>query len=173
MKLSEFDYVLPKALIAQHPLAERDASRLLLLDRARHGWEDRSFRELPEVLRGDELLVVNNARVIAARLIGRRAGVRAERPGRQSRVRREFLTSPIEVLLTRQVSGDVWEALVRPGRKIRSGERVVFGEGELEAEVVGRGEYGLRHLRFSGGEDLLTAIERLGHIPLPPYIARE
>jgi len=93
MKLSEFDYVLPKALIAQHPLAERDASRLLLLDRARHGWEDRSFRELPEVLRGDELLVVNNARVIAARLIGRRAGVRAERPGRQSRARREFLTS--------------------------------------------------------------------------------
>ena len=88
MKLSEFDYVLPRALIAQHPLAERDASRLLLLDRASHGWEDRRFRELPEVLRGNELLVVNNARVIPARLMGRRAGVRAERPGRQSRVRR-------------------------------------------------------------------------------------
>src|SRR2546422_9049664 len=113
MKLSEFDYVLPRALIAQHPLAERDASRLLLLDRTSHGWEDRKFRELPEVLRGDELLVVNNARVIPARLMGRRAGVRAERPGRQSRARREFLTSPIEVLLTRQVSGNVWEALVR------------------------------------------------------------
>jgi len=172
MKLSEFDYALPKALIAQHPLAERDASRLLLLDRASHGCEDRRFRELPELLRGDELLVVNNARVIPARLLGRRAGVRAERPGRQSQVRREFLTSPIEVLLTRQVSGDVWEALVRPGRKIRSGERVVFGEGELEAEVVGRGEYGLRQLRFTVGEDLLTAIERLGRIPLPPYIDR-
>ncbi len=172
MKLAELDYALPRELIAQHPLAERDASRLLVLDRARQCWEDRRFRELPELLRGDELLVVNNARVIPARMFGRRSGIRAEPPGKHSRARREFLQAPIEVLLTRQISPDVWEALVRPGRKMRSGERVVFGEGELEAEVIGRGEYGLRRLRFSGASDLRQALERLGHVPLPPYIER-
>jgi S-adenosylmethionine:tRNA ribosyltransferase-isomerase len=172
MKLSDFDYDLPRELIAQHPLAERDASRLLLVDGARASWEDRQFRELPELLRGDELVVVNNARVLPARLLGRRLGVGAEPPGQHSRVRREFLKSPIEILLTQQVSSDVWEALVRPGRKIRTGERVVFGEGELEAEVIGRGDYGLRRLRFFCRGDLLQTIERIGHVPLPPYIAR-
>jgi len=172
MKLSDFDYALPRELIAQHPAPERDASRLLLLDRGRGGWQDREFRELPELLRGDELLVVNNARVLPARLMGRRAGVGLERPGRGSRVRRKFLKSPIEVLLTRQLSPDTWEALVHPGRKMRTGERVIFGEGELEAEVIGRGDYGLRRMRFLSSEDLLHVIERIGHVPLPPYIDR-
>lgn len=172
MKLSEFDYELPRELIAQHPLAERDASRMLLVKRARQSWEDRQFRDLAELLRGDELLVVNNARVVLARLFGRRVGLAAHTPGRHSRARREFLKSPIEVLLTRQLSSDVWEALVRPGRKMRTGERVVFGEGELEAEVIGRGEFGVRRLRFSRTDDMGQAIERLGHIPLPPYIDR-
>jgi len=172
MKLSDLDYPLPRELIAQHPLAERDASRLLLLDRARQSWEDRQFRELPELLRANELVVVNNARVLPARLFGQRVGVGAEPSGRHSRVRREFLKSRIEVLLTRQLSSDVWEALVRPGRKMRKGERVVFGQGELEAEVIGRGDYGLRRLRFSGTGDLNQAIEGLGHVPLPPYIDR-
>ena len=170
MKLSELDYDLPRELIAQRPLAERDASRLLLLDRAGQRWEDHGFRDLPELLRGDELLVVNNARVLPARLFGRRRGLRAEKPGR--RTRRKFLTSPIEVLLVQQLSADEWEALVRPGRKTRMGERIVFGEGELEAEVVGRGDYGVRRLRFPGGACLLETIERLGHVPLPPYIDR-
>jgi len=172
MKLSEFDYQLPAELIAQRPLAERDASRLLSVDRGSKTWEDHRFSELPELLRGDELVVVNNARVFPARLLGRRGGVRAERPGLHSRTRREFLKSPIEVLLTRQLSPDTWEALVRPGRKMPKGERVVFGEGELEAEVTDRGDYGLRQVRFSSAGDLVQALERIGHVPLPPYIDR-
>jgi len=172
MKLAEFDYHLPDDLIAQRPLAERDASRLLVLDRASQSWYDREFRELPELLSGHELLVVNNARVSPARLMGRRLGVKAERPGKSSSTRRQFLASPIEVLLTRQVSDNIWEALVRPGRKMRVGERVVFGQGELEAEVVGFGAYGLRQIRFSGTADVRRAIKRLGHVPLPPYIDR-
>lgn len=125
MKLDDLDYDLPRALIAQQPLGERDASRLLLLERGGQKWEDRQFRELPAILRGDELLVVNNARVIPARFMGRRAGVKAKLPGRRSRARREFLSSAIEVMLTRQLETDVWEALVRPGRKMRTGERVI------------------------------------------------
>lgn len=172
MRLSELDYRLPGELIAQHPLAERDASRLLLVHRALEIWEDRSFREFADLLRGDELLVVNNARVLPARLFGRRRRVHAGSAGRHSRMRGEFLESPIEVLLTQQLSEDVWEALVRPGRKMRTGERVVFGDGELEAEVIGRGEYGVRRLRFSNATDVRNALERWGHTPLPPYIDR-
>ena len=112
MLLAEFDYDLPKERIALRPLPERDASRMLLVDRVRQTWEDRRFRELPEILHGDELLVVNTARVLPARLMGRRKGVHAQPPGRHSRARREFLSSPIEVLLTRQLRPGVWEALV-------------------------------------------------------------
>jgi S-adenosylmethionine:tRNA ribosyltransferase-isomerase len=145
---------------------------MLILNRGKNDWEDSTFRCLPERLRGDELLVVNNARVIPARLLGRRAGVRAEKPGRNRRVLREFLSSEIEVLLTRQVSHEEWEALVRPGKKMQLGERVHFGAGELVAEVVGRGEYGLRRLRLTSQGDVHEALERLGHVPLPPYIRR-
>jgi S-adenosylmethionine:tRNA ribosyltransferase-isomerase len=171
--LSEFNFDLPPQQIAQRPLAERDASRMLVLDRKKRAWEDSGFRSFPERLRGDELIVVNNARVIPARLFGRRAGVRAEKPGHNRRTLREFLSSEIEVLLTRQISADEWEALVRPGRKMRLGERVDFGEGELSAEVVGRGEYGLRRIRLTAKGDVSETIEHLGHIPLPPYISRE
>jgi len=173
MRLSDFDFHLPPERIAQRPLAQRDASRMLILDRANQSWEDSAFATFPEQLRGDELIVVNNARVIPARLFGRRLGVRAEKPGRNSRTLREFLSSEIEILLTRQISPDEWEALVRPGKKMRVGERVVFGEGELSAEVLDRGEYGLRRIRLTAKGDVNQAIERLGHIPLPPYIARE
>src|SRR6266567_4023514 len=113
MRLSDFNYELPPEQIAQRPLEERDASRMLVLNRGRHDWEDSTFRSLPELLRGDELIVVNNARVIPARLLGRRVGVRAGKIGRNSRIKREFLSSEIEVLLTRQVSSEEWEALVR------------------------------------------------------------
>jgi S-adenosylmethionine:tRNA ribosyltransferase-isomerase len=173
MRLSDFDFHLPPERIAQRPLAQRDASRMLILDRAIQSWEDSSFATFPDRLRGDELIVVNNARVIPARLFGRRLGVRAEKPGRNSRTLREFLSSEIEILLTRQISSDEWEALVRPGKKMRVGERVEFGEGELSAEVLDRGEYGLRRIRLTAKGDVNQAIERLGHIPLPPYIARE
>jgi S-adenosylmethionine:tRNA ribosyltransferase-isomerase len=173
MNVSDFDYDLPPERIAQRPLDERDASRLLLLDRTSGAWDDRSFRELPELLRGDELVVVNNTRVLPARLFGRRAGIHAEPPGENNPARGEFLQSPIEVLLVRKLGTDTWETLVRPGRKIPVGERILFGEGELEALVEARGEYGLRVLRFSARNGFDETLARLGHIPLPPYIKRE
>ncbi len=172
MLLSDFDYELPPERIAQRPLPERDASRMLVLDRAGSCWEDRTFRELPHLLRGDELLVVNNARVFPARLLGRRRGVKAQPIGRYNPARKEFLKSEVEVLLVRPCAENEWEVLVHPGRKIRTGEVLVFGDGELEAEVVGRGEYGQRRLRFASRGDFWQTVERLGHIPLPPYIRR-
>jgi len=146
---------------------------MLILDRKGCACKDSAFHSLPDLLRGDELVVVNNARVIPARLFGRREGLRSEKSGANQRAAKEFLSSPIEVLLTRQVATDEWEALVRPGRKIRVGERIEFG-CELCAEVLSRGEYGLRRIRLSaGGGGVTEAIERLGHVPLPPYISRE
>jgi len=173
MRVSEFDYQLPPELIAQQPLAERDASRMLFVDRRTGSLEDGSFLALPDALRGDELLIFNNARVIPARLFGRRAGIHAQPPSHASA--REHLTGTVEVFLTRQIEPDSWEALVRPGRKLPVGERVVFGGGELEAAIVSRGELGLRTVRFVSRDDKTPAqhIERLGHVPLPPYIERE
>jgi S-adenosylmethionine:tRNA ribosyltransferase-isomerase len=179
VNLSEFDYELPPASIAQRPLGERDASRMLLLDRSTGEHSDLHFREFPDLLRGDELIVLNNARVLPARLFGRRAGLRAQELGRNNPARREFLQSSIEVFLIRQLAPDTWETLVRPGRKIQIGERIVFGDGnveggyELEALVEGRGDYGLRVLRFTSQGDFRETVERLGHIPLPPYIKRD
>lgn len=172
MNLSELNFNLPPERIAQRPLNERDASRLLLLDRVSGAWEDRQFREFPDLLRGDELIVINNARVLPARLFGRRAGIHAEPPGAHSPTRHEHSQMPIEVLLVRQLERDTWETLVRPGRKIPVGERIVFGDGELEAQVEARGEYGLRVLRFQSKNGFHEALDRLGHIPLPPYIKR-
>jgi len=177
VKLEDFSYDLPDDRIAQQPLAARDASRLLLLSRQQGTWEDQLFAELPALLRGDELLVVNNARVIPARLFGRRRGDKSEPPGKQALERGEYLSSVIEVLLTRNIEGNLWEALVRPGRKVRVGEHILFGDAELEAEVIARGELGLRQLKFSNprndaAETVQQIIERLGHVPLPPYIRR-
>jgi len=172
MRLDELDYHLPSGLIAQRPLGRRDASRLLLMNRSSGAWEDRRFTEFPDILAGNELMVLNNARVIPARLFGRRAGVHSQKPSRSTRA--EHLTGKVEVLLTRQVDGDTWEALVRPGRKMQLRERVLFGDGELEAEITTRGEYGLRTLRFLSHDQHTVSehLERLGHVPLPPYIER-
>ena len=172
MNLSELNFDLPPERIAQRPLGKRDASRMLLLDRASGHWEDRQFREFPDLLRGDELIVINNARVLPARLFGRRAGIHAEPPGAHSPSRQEHLQAPIEVLLVRQLESDRWETLVRPGRKIPVGERIIFGEGELDALVEARGDYGLRVLRFHSKNGFHETLGRLGHIPLPPYIKR-
>jgi S-adenosylmethionine:tRNA ribosyltransferase-isomerase len=176
MNLDELNFDLPPERIAQHPLAARDASRMLLLDKTTGAWEDRQFREFPDLLRGDELIVLNNTRVLPARLFGRRVGIHAEPPGIHNPARHEHLQAPIEVLLVRQLGPDTWETLVRPGRKISVGEKIIFGEregeSELEAVVESRGEYGLRVLRFTSKSRFHEALNRLGHIPLPPYIKR-
>jgi S-adenosylmethionine:tRNA ribosyltransferase-isomerase len=173
MRLDDLDYHLPAGQIAQKPLDRRDASRLLLLSRSAGGLKDHLFVDLSDLLRGDELMVLNNTRVIPARLFGRRAGVHAQPPSRTTR--QEHLTGKVEVFLTRQTDPQTWEALVRPGRKMQTGERVIFGEGELEAEVISRGELGLRTLRFVSRDTcgVPEHLERLGHIPLPPYIHRD
>jgi S-adenosylmethionine:tRNA ribosyltransferase-isomerase len=173
VNIHDFDYELPTAQIAQRPLAERDASLLLLLRRASGTWADRRFREFPDLLCGDELVIVNNTRVLPARLLGRRVGIHAQEPGVHNPARGEFLQTPIEVLLVRRTDAECWEALVRPGRKVGVGERIVFGDGQLEARVESRGEFGLRVLRFSAQNGFAEALAQLGHIPLPPYIKRE
>ncbi|MGB7234315.1 MAG: tRNA preQ1(34) S-adenosylmethionine ribosyltransferase-isomerase QueA [Candidatus Acidiferrum sp.] len=172
MRLDDLDYELPSGLIAQRPLGRRDASRLLLLPRSGAKLEDRLFADLPHMLGGNELIVLNNARVIPARLFGRRQGVHAQRPSQATR--HEHLTGTVEVFLVHQIDSNTWEALVRPGRKMQIGERVSFGEGELEAEVTARGELGARTLRFVSRDTRAVSehLERLGHIPLPPYIHR-
>jgi S-adenosylmethionine:tRNA ribosyltransferase-isomerase len=172
MRLDELDYHLPAVRIAQRPLDRRDASRLLLLERSSGEFSDQKFEELPDLLRGDELLVLNNTRVIPARLFGRRAGVHSQPPSRSTRS--EHLTGKVEIFLTRQLDPVTWEALVRPGRKMHVGERIFFGDGELEGEVLARGELGVRTIRFVSHNELRINqhFERLGHMPLPPYIDR-
>jgi S-adenosylmethionine:tRNA ribosyltransferase-isomerase len=171
--LDELDYELPREQIAQRPLAKREASRLLVLSRRTGEQSDHLFTEFATLLRGDELLIFNNTRVIPARLFGHRAGVHSQPPSRATRT--EHLTGEVEILLTRQISPDTWEALVRPGRKIKTGERILFGVGELEAEVIARSEFGLRTVRLVSHDAraVLEHIEELGHVPLPPYIDRE
>jgi S-adenosylmethionine:tRNA ribosyltransferase-isomerase len=172
--VDEFQYDLPPELIAQRPLEERDASRMMLLDRARQGFEDRQFRELPHILQPGDLLVFNNTKVFPARLLGRRLGTRAQGIGKNNPARREYLSAEVELFLTRPEGNDTWQALVRPGRKVRTGEILAFGDGELEAVVQGRGGYGLRLVHLRARSDTVEeAIDRLGHVPLPPYIHRQ
>jgi S-adenosylmethionine:tRNA ribosyltransferase-isomerase len=173
MLLQEFDYQLPPELIAQRPLASRDASRMMVLEREAGTIRDQAFRDLPQILEPGDLLVFNNTKVFPARLLGRRRGVGSQSIGKRNPAAREFLKGEVELLLTRQESGDVWEGLVHPGRKVRTGEVLLFGEGELEAEVIGRGDYGVRRVRLRAREGTIEdAIDRLGHVPLPPYIRR-
>jgi S-adenosylmethionine:tRNA ribosyltransferase-isomerase len=173
MNLSEFDFELPPESIAQRPLAERDASRMLELNRATGEWFDRQFREFPDLLRGDELIVLNNARVLPARLFGRRKGIHATPPGEDNPERELHLAAEIEVLLVRPLGENRWEVLVKPGRKVPVGEHIIFGEGALEAVVEERGDFGLRVVRFAPVPNFQEAVAKLGHIPLPPYIKRE
>jgi S-adenosylmethionine:tRNA ribosyltransferase-isomerase len=157
MLLSEFDYALPEELIAQQPLAERDASRMLVLHRREERWEDRAFRDLPSFLRAGDGLVLNDSRVLPSRLYGHRTGH----------------TGHIEVLLLHPISPDAltWRALVRPGRKMRTGDGLDFAPF-LHGKILARGELGERTVQFETGLDIYDAIERVGHIPLPPYIKR-
>jgi S-adenosylmethionine:tRNA ribosyltransferase-isomerase len=174
--VSDFNYLLPPELIAQEPLADRAASRLLRLERTAEKLRDRFFREFPDLLRPEDLVAFNNTRVFPARLYGRRSGAKAQPLSPRNPAARNFLHGRIEVLLTRQISEqpNEWECLVRPGRKISIGERLFFGpENELRAEVVGRGSFGERRIQFGPVPDFFALIERLGHVPLPPYIDRE
>lgn len=173
--VSDFHFHLPDELIAQEPLAARDASRMLHVQRTSGQWSDREFREFPDLLRPGDLVVFNNTRVFPARLYGRRGGARAQAVSPHNPAARDFLHARIEVLLTRQISADPndWECLVRPGRKIGLGERLFFGErDELQAEVLARAEFGERRIRFQPVTDFFAALDRIGHVPLPPYISR-
>lgn len=173
--VSDFHFHLPDELIAQEPLAARDASRMLHVQRTSGQWSDREFREFPDLLRPGDLVVFNNTRVFPARLYGRRGGARAQAVSPHNPAARDFLHARIEVLLTRQISADPndWECLVRPGRKIGLGECLFFGErDELQAEVLARAEFGERRIRFQPVTDFFAALDRIGHVPLPPYISR-
>ena len=180
MLVSDFHYDLPAELIAQQPLPDRAASRLLHLFHGENAEapqiEDRQFSDFPNLLRPSDLVVFNNTRVFPARLYGRREGLNSQPVSPQNPAAGEFLRGRIEVLLTRQLSQDPneWECLVRPGRKIGVGEHLFFGDlNELRAEVFWRGDFGVRHIRFAPVEDFFARVERIGHIPLPPYIARD
>ena len=153
MKKSDFYYDLPPELIAQTPLERRDASRLLCLDRNSGEMEHRFFYDLPELLRPGDCLVLNDSRVLPARLIGRRpsGGV-------------------CEILLLTQREDDLWECLVRPGKKLRPGAQVIFGNGELTARVESEVSDGNRLVRFHYSGIFMEVLDRLGEMPLPPYI---
>jgi S-adenosylmethionine:tRNA ribosyltransferase-isomerase len=183
MRVSDFHFDLPEELIAQHPPAERGASRMLVMELGAHGdskLRDAQFRELPPSLRAGDLLVLNDSRVIPARLFARRvvktAGEASQEP-----------SGKIEVLLTEQIkdpkadeSANIWRALVKPGRKVRVGERLEFFANDdshgpvLTAEVIAAGERGERTLRFAPlsepDTDFNAVLARIGHMPLPPYI---
>jgi len=150
-KLSDFDYALPEDLIAQEPPAERDGARMLVVHRSEQRFEDRQFREFPSFLREGDCVVLNDSRVLPSRLFAGKS----------------------EMLLLEPVSGDAreWKALVRPGRKIRPGDIIRFDD-RFSAEIIASGERGERTVRFLGDEDVYAAIDRLGHMPLPPYIKR-
>ena len=195
MLVSDFHYDLPEELIAQQPLADRSASRLLHLSETTGVIADRQFRDFPSLLRPGDLVVFNNTRVFPARLYGRRAGLKSQPVSSRNPAARDFLRGRVEVLLTKQLQREPndWECLVRPGRKIGVGEHLFFGEhDELQAEVIARGEFGERHIRFAPTlmwgqppsavqpsearqhlDGFFAIVDRLGHIPLPPYIARE
>jgi S-adenosylmethionine:tRNA ribosyltransferase-isomerase len=175
MLVTDFNYQLPEELIAQEPLPDRADSRLLHLDRFSGKVRDLQFRNLPDLLRPDDLLIFNNTQVFPARLLGRRSGQRSQHLSSRNPASRNFLHGQVEVLLTKQVSEQPndWECLVRPGRKIGVGELLFFGaQDQLRAEVLTRGSFGERTIRFEPGPDFWGTLDQLGHIPLPPYINR-
>jgi S-adenosylmethionine:tRNA ribosyltransferase-isomerase len=207
LRVSDFDFDLPPELIAQQPPARRGESRMLVMDRKTGAFRDSSFAEFPSLLNPGDLLVLNETRVIPARLYARRTLLRD----------REKPTGRIEVLLTEPAAPEIsrapsfpragvptdrsssvgcpsaervgdhepqpsssenlWRALVRPGRKVAIGERLVFpapsGEIALEAEVLERSAYGERLLHFAPVDDFFAVLDRIGHVPLPPYIRRD
>lgn len=157
MNLKDFYFDLPEELIAQEPLTERDASRLLVLDKETGEIQHRVFRDIVQYLRAGDCLVLNNTRVIPARLYG---------------VKKET-GSGIEFLLLKRMEKDVWEVMLRPGKKAKVGARFLFGNGELEAEILDIVEGGNRIVRFYYEGVFEAVLDRLGNMPLPPYITKE
>lgn len=156
MKKSDFWFDLPEKLIAQTPLSQRDSSRMLHLNKTTGAVEHLHFSDLPNLLHPGDCLVLNDSRVLPARLIGHRSS------GGQ-----------IEVLLLRDLGNDVWECLTKPGKKTRPGAEILFGNGELKAIVLSTGEGGTRQIKFEYEGIFLEVLERLGRMPLPPYIHEE
>jgi S-adenosylmethionine:tRNA ribosyltransferase-isomerase len=156
MELAQFDYDLPPSAIAQEPATPRDASRLLVLHRAGGTWEDRMFGDLPDLLRPGDCLVVNESRVIPARLFGARSD-----DGRS-----------VELLLVREIAPGRWEALARPAQRCGTGTRVELGGGAAHAVIAGEGAAGARVVTFESPWPVRELLERHGLPPLPPYIAR-
>jgi S-adenosylmethionine:tRNA ribosyltransferase-isomerase len=156
MKITDFDYELPAELIAQTPLEERDASRMLVVDRNEQVWTDSSFKEFTKYLRPNDLVVVNNSRVIPARLLGRR----------------EESGGHVEIFLVREIEDRVWEALVRPGGRLKKDARAVFGDGRLIAELLDDSGRELRRVRFHCEGPFHEVLAEIGSTPLPPYIKR-
>lgn len=157
MKVADFDYDLPQELIAQHPLEPRDSSRLMVLDRQTQTIEHHIFHELPRFLRAGDVLVLNNTRVIPARLIGEKQETQAK----------------IELLLLKRLEQDIWEVLVKPGKRLKVGQWVSFGGGALTAELLEILPDGNRRVRFSYQGVFEEVLDRLGTMPLPPYITEQ
>ena len=160
MHISEFNYDLPAELIAQEPLAERDQSRMLVVDRRAGAWRDGRFAEFPSLLAAGDVIVLNNTRVFPARLLGHRIVDGA--PGAQ-----------VEALLATRLAENEWEALARPGRALKVGAELSFGHGRLRATVVEILPEGRRRLRFDADEDFDRILDEIGNTPLPPYIKRD
>src|SRR5690348_9819142 len=156
MRLSEFDYDFPSELIAQQPLAERDASRMLVVDRATQTWTDSNFKKFSEYLLEDDVVVVNNSRVIPARLKGHRE----ETGGR------------VEIFLVRELESKVWEALVRAGGRLKKSSKVVFDNPQLSAEITDEPGSELRTVRFICERSFDDLLGEIGVTPLPPYIKK-
>ena len=154
MKVSDFDYELPEELIAQTPLKDRTSSRLLVVDRENKTLEDKHFKEIIEYLRPGDCLVRNNTKVIPARLYGKKEDTGVD----------------IEFLLLKRIEGDLWEVMVRPGRRLKPGTKVVFGDGLLRAEILDVLEGGNRKVKFEYDGIFNEILDQIGLMPLPPYI---
>jgi S-adenosylmethionine:tRNA ribosyltransferase-isomerase len=170
VRVTDFHFDLPETLIAQSPPAIRGSSRMLVLDRAEGRYHDDFFRNLPRILRSGDLLILNDSRVLPARLYATRAR------GEHTQASSPDPSGRIEVLLTQQLTETDWGALVRPSRKIQPGEKLLFHDADhvvLEAEVLAAGEFGERTLRFGPVPDFHAILNKIGHMPLPPYIHRD
>ncbi len=153
MELSEFNYELPKELIAQVPIKNRDESRLMVLDRKNQTIDDKIFKDILDYLQPGDCLVRNNTKVIPARLYGKKE-----------------TGANVEFVLLKNIEGDIWEAMVRPGNKLHVGAKVIFGEGLLKAEILDTTEDGTRKVKFFYDGIFNEILDRIGLMPLPPYI---